>query len=67
MTANLQLLTGGRFLFGIGAGWMEEEYRAYNFDFPRAAARVEQMEEAIQIVRLCGPKHLRLLPGVIIV
>jgi alkanesulfonate monooxygenase SsuD/methylene tetrahydromethanopterin reductase-like flavin-dependent oxidoreductase (luciferase family) len=52
MTANIQLLTGGRFLFGIGAGWMEEEYRAYNFDFPRAAARVEQMEEAIQIVRL---------------
>lgn len=52
MTANLQLLTGGRFLFGIGAGWMEEEYRAYNFDFPHAAARVEQMEEAIQIVKL---------------
>jgi alkanesulfonate monooxygenase SsuD/methylene tetrahydromethanopterin reductase-like flavin-dependent oxidoreductase (luciferase family) len=52
MTANLQLLTGGRFLFGIGAGWMEEEYRAYNFDFPQAAVRVEQMEEAIQIVKL---------------
>ena len=51
MTANLALLTGGRFLFGIGAGWMEEEYRAYNFDFPHAAARVEQMEEAIQIVK----------------
>ena len=26
MAANLQLLTGGRFIFGIGAGWMEEEY-----------------------------------------
>ena len=52
MTANLQLLTGGRFLFGIGAGWMQEEYRAYNFDFPPAAVRVEQMEEAIQIVKL---------------
>jgi alkanesulfonate monooxygenase SsuD/methylene tetrahydromethanopterin reductase-like flavin-dependent oxidoreductase (luciferase family) len=52
MTANLQALTGGRFLFGIGAGWMEEEYRAYNFDFPSAAARIEQMEETIQIVKL---------------
>jgi alkanesulfonate monooxygenase SsuD/methylene tetrahydromethanopterin reductase-like flavin-dependent oxidoreductase (luciferase family) len=35
--ANLQLLTGGRFLFGIGAGWMEEEYEAYNFYFPSTA------------------------------
>ena len=51
MTANLQLLTGGRFLFGIGAGWMEEEYRAYNFPYPSASARVDQMEETIQIVK----------------
>jgi alkanesulfonate monooxygenase SsuD/methylene tetrahydromethanopterin reductase-like flavin-dependent oxidoreductase (luciferase family) len=52
MTANLQLLTGGRFLFGIGAGWMAEEYQAYNFDFPKASVRIDQMEEAIQIVKL---------------
>ncbi len=52
MTANLQLLTGGRFLFGIGAGWMEEEYGAYNFDFPTASVRIDQMEEAIQIIKL---------------
>ena len=51
MTANLQLLTGGRFLFGIGSGWMEEEYRAYNFPYPSASARVDQMEETIQIVK----------------
>jgi alkanesulfonate monooxygenase SsuD/methylene tetrahydromethanopterin reductase-like flavin-dependent oxidoreductase (luciferase family) len=52
MIANLQWLTGGRFLFGIGAGWMEEVYRAYHFDFPAASVRVDQMEEAIQIVKL---------------
>jgi alkanesulfonate monooxygenase SsuD/methylene tetrahydromethanopterin reductase-like flavin-dependent oxidoreductase (luciferase family) len=51
MAANLQLLTGGRFLFGIGAGWMEPEYRAYNYDFPGPAVRVAQMEEAIEIVK----------------
>jgi alkanesulfonate monooxygenase SsuD/methylene tetrahydromethanopterin reductase-like flavin-dependent oxidoreductase (luciferase family) len=51
MAANLQLLTRGRFLFGIGAGWMEEEYQAYNFDFPKAPVRIAQLEEAIQIVR----------------
>jgi alkanesulfonate monooxygenase SsuD/methylene tetrahydromethanopterin reductase-like flavin-dependent oxidoreductase (luciferase family) len=52
MAANLQWITGGRFLFGIGAGWMEEEYRQYNFPFDSAAARVDELDEAIQIVKL---------------
>lgn len=51
MIANLQLLSGGRFLFGIGAGWMEEEYRAYNYDYPSATVRLAQLEETIQIVQ----------------
>jgi alkanesulfonate monooxygenase SsuD/methylene tetrahydromethanopterin reductase-like flavin-dependent oxidoreductase (luciferase family) len=51
MTANLQWLTGGRFLFGIGAGWMQEEYQAYHFDFRTPSVRIDQLEEAIQIVK----------------
>ena len=51
MVANLQLLTGGRFIFGIGAGWMEAEYRAYDFDFPPPPVRMAQLEEAIQVVK----------------
>lgn len=50
MVANLQWLTGGRFLFGIGAGWMEEEYLANNMEFPKPAVRIAQLEEVIQIV-----------------
>jgi alkanesulfonate monooxygenase SsuD/methylene tetrahydromethanopterin reductase-like flavin-dependent oxidoreductase (luciferase family) len=50
MVANLQWLTGGRFLFGLGAGWMEEEYLAYDYDFPKPAVRIAQLEEVIQIV-----------------
>ncbi len=51
MVANLQLLTGGRCIFGIGAGWMEQEYNAYNYDFPPAAVRLAQLEEAIQVAK----------------
>ncbi len=51
MVANLQWLTGGRFLFGLGAGWMEEEYEANDIDFPKPSVRIAQLEETIQIVR----------------
>ncbi|RME86361.1 MAG: LLM class flavin-dependent oxidoreductase [Caldilineae bacterium] len=52
MAATLQVLSGGRFVCGIGAGWKEEEYRAYGYEFPSAAVRIAQMVEAVQICRL---------------
>ncbi|MBI3960806.1 MAG: LLM class flavin-dependent oxidoreductase [Chloroflexi bacterium] len=51
MGANLQLLTGGRFICGIGAGWMVEEYTAYNWEFPKPSVRIAQLEEALEIVK----------------
>lgn len=49
--ATLQFLTGGKFILGIGAGWKEDEYRAYGYPYPPVAVRVAQLEEAVQIIR----------------
>lgn len=49
--ATLQLLTRGRMIFGIGAGWLEREYAQYNYAFPSPAVRIAQLEEAVEIVK----------------
>lgn len=52
MAATCQILSGGRVVLGIGAGWNEEEYHAYDWPFPSHRVRIEQLAEAIQICRL---------------
>lgn len=51
MAANLQFMTGGRYIMGIGAGWKEDEYRAFGYPYPPAGERIDQLEEAVQIIR----------------
>jgi alkanesulfonate monooxygenase SsuD/methylene tetrahydromethanopterin reductase-like flavin-dependent oxidoreductase (luciferase family) len=51
MAATLQILTGGRFILGIGAGWKQDEYDAYGYPFPSAPTRIDQLDEACQIIK----------------
>jgi F420-dependent oxidoreductase-like protein len=46
---TLDVLSGGRAEFGIGAAWYEREHRGLGIPFPPVAERFERLEEAIQV------------------
>ena len=52
---TLDVLSSGRVVLGMGAGWYEPEYVAAGIPFERPATRLAQLAEAIQVVRgMCG-------------
>jgi alkanesulfonate monooxygenase SsuD/methylene tetrahydromethanopterin reductase-like flavin-dependent oxidoreductase (luciferase family) len=51
ITASIDVMSGGRLDWGIGAGWYDQEYRAYGYDFPSAADRIRGMRETVEIVK----------------
>jgi F420-dependent oxidoreductase-like protein len=57
MAASLDNISNGRLEFMIGAGWYEGEYKGYGIPFPPAKARIEQMSESIQVIKLMWTKH----------
>jgi F420-dependent oxidoreductase-like protein len=52
MAATVDVISEGRLEFGIGAGYLEAEYRMYGLPFPPAGVRLEQLDEAIQVCKL---------------
>jgi alkanesulfonate monooxygenase SsuD/methylene tetrahydromethanopterin reductase-like flavin-dependent oxidoreductase (luciferase family) len=48
--ATVDHISGGRVELGIGAGWNDQEHRAYGFPFPDTRTRIEVLEEQIEIV-----------------
>jgi alkanesulfonate monooxygenase SsuD/methylene tetrahydromethanopterin reductase-like flavin-dependent oxidoreductase (luciferase family) len=57
MLSTLDIISNGRIELGIGAGWHEEEYRQYGYDFPATVVRIAQLDEAVSIIKAMWSKQ----------
>ena len=51
ITSTVDVISGGRLEWGIGAGWYENEYKGYGYEFPAPKVRIGMLQEAVEIVR----------------
>jgi F420-dependent oxidoreductase-like protein len=50
MAAQLDIISQGRLLLGLGAGWQENEHEAYGVPFYTTRERLERLDEACQVI-----------------
>src|SRR6185436_12125405 len=50
MAANVDNISGGRCVLGLGAGWQENEHKAYGLEFSTLGGRMKRYEEACKVI-----------------
>jgi F420-dependent oxidoreductase-like protein len=51
MAAQVDHVSGGRVVLGLGAGWQENEHRAYGIEFSTVGGRLARLDEACQVIK----------------
>ena len=51
MATTVDIISGGRLILGIGAGWFELEHREYGIPFPRVAERLARLGESLEVIK----------------
>ena len=52
MAATIDVVSRGRVILGLGAGWNVREHEAYGWDFPALRERSDRLEEACELISL---------------
>ena len=56
MAAAVDILSGGRLILGVGAGWYEREHVEFGIPFPSLKGRMDLFEEGVETIRATWAK-----------
>ena len=51
MASCIDVMSHGRLILGIGAGWFQHEFEAYGYDYPETPERLRMLREALQVFK----------------